>query len=253
MTVTEVARNLLRFFFEVYRQDDLSTSWGALMTTVKCQDDSLLKDTLKQLVQRGAIEIYKFEGNKKVKASIEEFDGILFSGEFVIRKTHNARTYFEALMPKFDIGEKVFVWAEDDPLNIVDGIITGHSESGAPKVTLEGIHHQFKPGSMLHFAKTHPYVDQAIKWLDQHWKGQKACPVCRHDEWIVADQLLEMRAFRPYDDLPPVKKIPLLLITCDHCGHSLFFNAIRAGFIKTHPSKKNTTVQMSPQAPEVTK
>jgi hypothetical protein len=59
-------------------------------------------------------------------------------------------------------------------------------------------------------------------WLDERWAGPKACPVCRQNDWQIGDSLLELKRYGTSTSEPV---IPLVSLTCNHCAHTLLFNA----------------------------
>lgn len=66
------------------------------------------------------------------------------------------------------------------------------------------------------------------------------CPVCGNNQWSLNDLVTEMREFCN-GKLPigtGIQIIPFVSITCNRCGHSLFFNAIRAGVVTPQPAQE---------------
>ena len=75
-------------------------------------------------------------------------------------------------------------------------------------------------------------TEKAIASLDKHWKGDRNCPVCQKNSWVVGDELVEMRPFHGGALVTGGHLYPLFAVTCDVCGHTLLFNAIVAGLVE---------------------
>ncbi|NLX22827.1 MAG: hypothetical protein GXY55_14340 [Phycisphaerae bacterium] len=70
-----------------------------------------------------------------------------------------------------------------------------------------------------------------LAWLNEHWKGDHKCPICQNDTWQINSTVFELRSFESGNLVAGAPIYPVVCVTCDTCGHSLFFNAIRAGLI----------------------
>ena len=75
-------------------------------------------------------------------------------------------------------------------------------------------------------------LDRASEWLNTHWKGDWACPICGNTDWTGHDAAMEVRSFDEGRMAATGPVIPLLVITCSTCGNTLFFNAILAGLVE---------------------
>ena len=71
-------------------------------------------------------------------------------------------------------------------------------------------------------------------WLDEHWKGDRACPVCGNNRWAVSDTVMEMRNFVRSGRLTPGDEMicPMVALFCDTCSHTMLFSAIKMGFVE---------------------
>ena len=81
---------------------------------------------------------------------------------------------------------------------------------------------------------------QLIKRLDEIWK-QKTCPICKHDEWSVSDTVYEVREFHGgMTVIGSGSVVPVIVVTCEYCGYTQFFNAISLGIVQhTNVKTKN--------------
>lgn len=68
--------------------------------------------------------------------------------------------------------------------------------------------------------------EKALKWLSQYWSGTKMCPICGNNQWAVQERPWELREFQG-GALAAGSVIPLVVVTCDVCGHTLLFNALK--------------------------
>jgi hypothetical protein len=75
-------------------------------------------------------------------------------------------------------------------------------------------------------------TQRTIKWLEEHWKDNRVCPVCGHNSWSVSDDIVEMKPFRGGALVAGGAVYPLFAVTCNTCGLTLLFNAVVAGLIK---------------------
>ena len=75
-------------------------------------------------------------------------------------------------------------------------------------------------------------LEKAETWLNEHWKGDRVCPICGNTHWWGSDQAMEIRSFDEGRVGGSGIVVPLLAITCSTCGNTLFFNAILAGLVE---------------------
>ena len=71
-------------------------------------------------------------------------------------------------------------------------------------------------------------------WLDEHWKGNRACPICQDNHWGVGADLVEIRNFHGKSRLNPGPEAiyPLVAVVCDTCSYTMLFNAILIGLVE---------------------
>jgi len=75
-------------------------------------------------------------------------------------------------------------------------------------------------------------VDNAAmnKWLNQHWKTPRECPVCKQQDWGVVPQFAHVSLGLPGPQLR-TRTYPCVAIACRICGNTLFFNAVIMGLL----------------------
>ena len=71
--------------------------------------------------------------------------------------------------------------------------------------------------------------EAAQAWIQAHWHGGKACPLCAANHWSISPELLAIPMAR--------QSVPLAAMTCLDCGYMMLFNAVVAGFV---PAKDGT-------------
>lgn len=74
-------------------------------------------------------------------------------------------------------------------------------------------------------------IQKAIAWIDEHWTGQKTCPICQNTRWGVADTVGEVQMTTLKGDLTG-RVCPLVIVTCQTCGYTLLLNAVVVGLIE---------------------
>lgn len=81
-------------------------------------------------------------------------------------------------------------------------------------------------------------IEKIASWLNKHWKGEKLCPICGNNNWNISQAVYELRTFHGGGLVVGGPVYPVIGIVCMVCGHTLFFNAIKLGFVKPAPSQK---------------
>lgn len=79
-------------------------------------------------------------------------------------------------------------------------------------------------------------TEKAIDWLKEKCphlnpKGV-GCPACAGHSFMLDQELWEMRTFSGGGLFAAGSVWPLLVLTCNTCGHLMTFNAYRAGVIE---------------------
>jgi hypothetical protein len=75
--------------------------------------------------------------------------------------------------------------------------------------------------------------DGLLARLDRVWTMLRSCSICNAEDWGVSDRLVELRGHRggATESDGPAPVVPLVAVTCNHCGHVVLFNAITLGLI----------------------
>ena len=74
--------------------------------------------------------------------------------------------------------------------------------------------------------------EKFVEHLNKKWKGDFVCSVCKINDWAVHDTLSELREFNQGTILVGGPVIPIASITCNNCGFTMQFNAIKVGLIQ---------------------
>lgn len=81
------------------------------------------------------------------------------------------------------------------------------------------------------------YDKEAVqKWISEYWTGTKDCLVCGSNDWILMDNVWELRDFHGGDFSVGGPVLPLIALMCNVCGHTLLFNAIAVRAIERSPA-----------------
>lgn len=78
--------------------------------------------------------------------------------------------------------------------------------------------------------------EAARKWLNEKWEGNKLCPVSGHNDWTLANELVEVRPFSGGGFVVGGNVYPHVMLTCSECGYTLLFSAVRMGLLKKEES-----------------
>jgi hypothetical protein len=73
--------------------------------------------------------------------------------------------------------------------------------------------------------------ENLLNWIKTHWLPNAKCPMCDHSQWGVNDAVFEMREFFQGNMVIGGKIIPVVPISCSHCGNTIFLNALQIGLI----------------------
>jgi hypothetical protein len=68
-------------------------------------------------------------------------------------------------------------------------------------------------------------------FLEKNWASPQNCSVCHKNSWNISPEVFELRSFHGGSMVIGGKSgiVPLILITCDNCGNTIFINALIAG------------------------
>lgn len=96
---------------------------------------------------------------------------------------------------------------------------------------------------------------KVVEWLNSHWEGLKLCPICHHNNWFVNDSLVQLTEFHRVGLVLGGPVIPMVVVSCNNCGHTLFFSALKLGVIAADaPAPKVSAPDAAePAPPGVTK
>jgi hypothetical protein len=62
-------------------------------------------------------------------------------------------------------------------------------------------------------------------WFTEHWKEPRQCAVCSQSNWAMAPRFTHI-PMGPVGLHQPIPKLPCVVVTCQTCGNTLFFNAL---------------------------
>jgi hypothetical protein len=71
----------------------------------------------------------------------------------------------------------------------------------------------------------------ANAWFKDHWPKPRKCPICTtEDNWGLTT-IFSQIPMGPVGTHQPVRTFPAVVVTCRHCGHVIFFNALVMGLL----------------------
>lgn len=76
--------------------------------------------------------------------------------------------------------------------------------------------------------------DKIIRFLEERWKGA-GCPMCGGKEWRVSEKYFELREFNDGNLMlggPNGAVMPVIPVTCNICGNTVFINALNTGLLE---------------------
>jgi len=73
--------------------------------------------------------------------------------------------------------------------------------------------------------------DLANTWFTSHWPQPRKCTVCGvDDQWGLVPQFLYL-SMGPVGAQLRSRTYPSVAVTCQNCGHTIFFNAVAMGLL----------------------
>lgn len=74
-------------------------------------------------------------------------------------------------------------------------------------------------------------IEKAEQWVKEYWTQTQNCFVCGRDNWEIDNTLgaIGTVSYRGSVDFTPV--FPMVIVTCDNCGNTVFFNAVKIGLM----------------------
>ena len=81
-------------------------------------------------------------------------------------------------------------------------------------------------------------TEKLIAFISERW-NDKVCPMCNTGPWSVQDSVFQFTEFHVTGTVIGGPVIPIVPITCEHCGYTVAVNAIIAGAV-ARPSKESS-------------
>ena len=77
-------------------------------------------------------------------------------------------------------------------------------------------------------------AEKVNAWLDEHWKEDRDCPICKSRHWGIGSELVEVRDYRYAQrfNLNGEVAYPLVVIFCETCSYTMLFSAIKVGLVE---------------------
>ena len=72
-------------------------------------------------------------------------------------------------------------------------------------------------------------------WFLQHWPQPRSCPICQQQRWSIASKFARVPLgpvnSGPRTVMEVARTYPAVLVACQTCGNTVFFNAILMGLL----------------------
>ncbi|MFQ5794803.1 MAG: hypothetical protein ACE5JP_07125 [Candidatus Bipolaricaulia bacterium] len=81
-------------------------------------------------------------------------------------------------------------------------------------------------------------IQQLAKHLNEKWPSPRNCYVCNDTQWEISNKVFEIREFFG-GALTAGPVIPIIVLVCKNCGHTVFFSAMRLGVVKPEEKEEN--------------
>lgn len=82
---------------------------------------------------------------------------------------------------------------------------------------------------------SHDEKEFAEGWLARKCKHDVSCPVCGDGDWTLGDFVVAAPIFARKRDTVGLASYPSLIVACEGCGYTMFFNAALVGlFANVH-------------------
>jgi hypothetical protein len=86
--------------------------------------------------------------------------------------------------------------------------------------------------------------DLIERWWGQHSKHSVICPVCKTTNWKIVGHIVKIQ--RNAADANG-STYPHIIITCNSCAHSMFFDAVRIGITMPSAGQRTTDAAVADQ------
>jgi len=77
-----------------------------------------------------------------------------------------------------------------------------------------------------------------IDHLTNKWVDNK-CPLCATNRWNISDKIYELREYNEGTLVLGGTIVPLIPVTCQNCGNTVFINSIVIGITKLEKGNKD--------------
>ena len=67
-----------------------------------------------------------------------------------------------------------------------------------------------------------------LTWIDKNWNQDRKCPICNSRSWNVNDITGAVPTFKN-ETVTLSEVFPFIIVGCNVCGYSLFFNEVVMG------------------------
>jgi predicted nucleic-acid-binding Zn-ribbon protein len=79
-------------------------------------------------------------------------------------------------------------------------------------------------------------VEKVKSWFNVHWKGSVVCPVCKNMTWTYSPHIVKAPRWASDAFAAGTVAYAYLPVSCNTCGHTIFFNANTLGIMQAAPT-----------------
>lgn len=81
--------------------------------------------------------------------------------------------------------------------------------------------------------------ERLIRFLNERSNGNITCSICGHHSWGVNDKIFQMLEYQKGGIVfgGNMDLLPVIPVTCNNCGNTIFVNAIKAGIVEVDSNR----------------
>ena len=76
--------------------------------------------------------------------------------------------------------------------------------------------------------------DKLAAWLEQKWKGEKRCSICKSNDWRISEKALQLPEWKRSTLQVPSYQV-VAMVHCRICGNVIFINPFVADLFAEFP------------------
>ena len=73
--------------------------------------------------------------------------------------------------------------------------------------------------------------EKAERWLSTYWTRDNRCPISGHNNWAFGEHIVQPVASVRAGEILGVASYPQIMLICQDCGYTIYFNAVVMGIV----------------------